>query len=110
MKLQNDINDKELDIFFAELRSQDNHIPIPAFNLPKKNATKIWKLLPIGIAASLLLGFWIWNHGEIETPLYQDLIIISLVEDENQEQRFVIEQTSSMDVWESPTASLLDTY
>lgn len=108
MKLQDDIADQELEMFFAELKHQDSEIAVPAYK--KRTPSRIWKLLPLGIAASVLLGFWIWNHGENETPLYQDLIIISLVEDENQEQRFVIEQTSTMDVWESPTASLLDTY
>lgn len=108
MKLQDDIEDRELEMFFAELKHQDSEIAIPEYK--KRTSSRIWKLLPLGAAASVLLGFWIWNQEQKEEPLYQDLIIISLVEGENQEQKFVIEQAASMDVWESPTASLLDTY
>lgn len=108
MKRQDDSADQELELFFAELKHQDSKIAISAYK--KRTPSRIWKLLPLGIAASVLLGFWIWNQEEKEVPLYQDLIIISLVEGENQEQKFVIEQVASMDVWESPTASLLNTY
>lgn len=108
MKRLGDSADQELEMFFAELKHQDSKIAISAYK--KRTPSRIWKLLPLGIAASVLLGFWIWNQEEKEVPLYQDLIIISLVEGENQEQKFVIEQVASMDVWESPTASLLDTY
>lgn len=108
MKLQDDIADKELEMFFSELRNKDKKIITPPYS--KKPTFKIWKLIPIGIAASLFLGIWILNQEEAESPLYQDMIIISLIEGENSEQKLIIEQASSMDVWESPTASLLDSY
>ncbi|MCH7413510.1 hypothetical protein MM213_08445 [Belliella sp. R4-6] len=108
MKLQDDMNDKELEMFFSELRNENNKLTIPEY--PKKPSSNFRKLIPIGIAASLLLGIFVWNQTKEETPLYQDLIIISLIEGEDNEQRFVIEQASSMDVWESPTASLLNEF
>ncbi|MFD2034256.1 hypothetical protein ACFSKL_05600 [Belliella marina] len=108
MKLQDDITDVELEMFFSELRNKDSHLNTPTY--PGKPTFKIWKLLPIGIAASLLLGLWIWNQEKDDITLYQDMIIISLIERENQEQTIIIEQAASMDVWESPTASLLNEF
>ncbi|MCH7397323.1 hypothetical protein MM236_04955 [Belliella sp. DSM 107340] len=108
MKLQDDIADEELEMFFSELRNKDKKIITPPYS--KKTPFKIWKLIPIGIAASLFLGIWVLNQEKEESQLYQDMIIISLIEGEDDEQKFIIEHTSSMDVWESPTASLLDTY
>ncbi len=103
--------DKELELFFDELRVKDQSIDIPEFEglpKPKANMTPLW--LTMGIAASLFLfAPLIWPEPVVaEAPT--EVIIISLEETDNQEQLFTIEETTYMDTWESPTSALLTSY
>lgn len=103
--------DQDLQRFFDELKVKDRELEIPAFEglpKPKSNMTPLW--LSIGIAASLLLfAPLIWPKEEIiEAP--SEVLIITLEENENHEQQFTIQQTTYLDTWESPTASLLTEY
>lgn len=102
-------HDKEIESFFAQLKEKDNEIQIPDFPKAKRQRSVNW-WIPFGIAASLAIGFWFANNRPEETNLENDLVIIRLVEDENKEQKFIIETASSIDVWESPTSSLLTDY
>ncbi|MDN3205278.1 hypothetical protein [Algoriphagus sediminis] len=103
--------DQEIQQFFDELRVKDQSIDIPEFQglpKPKANMTPLW--LTVGIAASLFLfAPLIWPEEErIEAPA--EVLIISLEETPDNEQQFIIEQTTYLDTWESPTASLLTEY
>lgn len=103
--------DQDLQRFFDELKVKDRELEIPEFEglpKPKSNMTPLW--LTVGIAASLLLfAPLIWPEEEIiEAPT--DVLIITLEEDENQEQQFTIQQTTYLDTWESPTSFLLTEY
>ncbi len=105
-KLDN-IEDKELEGFFADWKENDKNVEIPEFDFKRKINLKIWKWIPVGIAAAFLVGFWLNTTSETEYTLDKDMVIITLIEDENQEQRFIIETQSSLDVWEAPSSSLL---
>lgn len=103
--------DQDLQRFFDELKVKDRELEIPTFEglpKPKSNMTPLW--LTVGIAASLFLfAPLIWPEEEIiEAPA--DVLIITLEENENHEQQFTIQQTTYLDIWESPTSSLLTEY
>lgn len=107
MNKRDNIEEKELELFFSEWKEKDKRLEIPEFKYKRKTNSNIWKWLPVGIAATFLTGFWLMTSNETEYALESDMVIITLVEDENQEQRFVIETKSSLDVWEAPSSSLL---
>ncbi len=107
MLKQDNIEDKELEGFFADWKEKDNNVEIPDFEWKKRPNSGIWKLIPVGIAAAFLLGFWLKTTSDTNFALEKDMVIITLIEDENQDQRFIIETQSSLDVWEAPSSSLL---
>lgn len=103
-----DITDEEeLQQFFSEWKEKDKQLPIPPLELKKTRQVTIWKWLPMGVAAVLLLGFWFVLPNSSSRELEKDLVIIKLIENSNQEQEFIIETTSTIDVWEAPSSSLL---
>lgn len=105
--MQENSEGRELELYFSEWKEKDKNLEIPEFEWKKKANSGIWKLIPIGIAAAFLLGFWLKTSSETDFTLNKDMVIITLIEDENQQQRFVIETQSSLDVWEAPSSSLL---
>ena len=108
MKMQDINDDKELVRFFQEMKEKDRQIPIPSFTLQKK--PKSWFLIPIGIAASLALGFLLLpNENQVPNPP-AEVIIITLEEDEKNNQHIRIEEKTFLETWESPTTSLLTEY
>jgi hypothetical protein len=101
-------NNEQLERFFDQMKKQDQHLEIPAFPEVKTRKFSFW--IPTGIAASMGLAFlFIQEPAPIEnvTP---EVVIITLQEDENQNQHFTIEESTFLDTWESPTASLLTEY
>ena len=103
--------DQDILQFFNELKAKDQQLEIPEFQRfpkPKVNMTPLW--LTIGIAASLFLfAPLIWpQEDSVEVP--RDVLIITLEENENDEQQFTIQQTTYLDIWESPTSALLTEY
>ena len=103
--------DPELKTFFQGLKKQDENLIIPPFPIMEKKRTILW-WIPMGIAASLVAGFFLIGEKESKpspSPM-GEVIIITLEEGPNQELQFHIEETTEMDIWESPTASLLTEY
>lgn len=101
-------SDQELQGFFDALKAEDRNLSIPEFpSVPKQKSISWW--IPMGIAASLVAGFFLFGEKESDqTPApIGEVIIITLEEGPNQELQFNIEETTEMDIWESPTASLL---
>ncbi|WP_297336545.1 hypothetical protein [Algoriphagus sp.] len=97
-------NDELIRDFFLKMKAGDQRIPTPEFPEVKTGGFNWW--IPLGIAATLLLGgFFLMNEPVPEPPA--DLIIISLQENENQEQQLIIEEKAFIDTWESTTSSLL---
>lgn len=105
MKMPDKEIDWELQEFFAEMKGKDAQIPIPV--LPKFRRSKNWLWIPVGIAASVLMGIFYFSPNDSEYHLEKDIIIISLIQDKNNELQFSIESTTSMDSWEASTSSLL---
>jgi hypothetical protein len=101
----NKSQDEELRGFFQELKKKDEHLLIPSFPEMEKKRTPNW-WIPVGIAATLLLGAFFLREKEpsLNGP---EILIITLEEGPNQELQFHIQETTEMDIWESPTASLL---
>lgn len=103
--------DQEIQHFFLAMKERDQSIPAPEFPAIKKSKTINW-WIPVGIAASLVAGFFFL--GEKESPPLPapmgEVVIITLEEGPDQEMQFNIEHTNEMDIWESPTASLLTEY
>ncbi|SFT73350.1 hypothetical protein SAMN04489724_1903 [Algoriphagus locisalis] len=101
-------NNEQLERFFDQMKKQDEHIEIPAF--PEVQTRKFGFWIPTGIAASMIFAFlFIQKPAPVETPA-PEVVIITLHEDENQNQHFTIEESTFLDTWESPTASLLSEY
>lgn len=102
-------SDKELQNFFQAMKEKDLKIQTPDFpELAKAKTINWW--IPMGIAASLLLGFFLFPKENTVSEAPVDVIIITLQQDENQEQQIVIEEKTYLETWESPTSSLLAEY
>lgn len=102
--------DQEIQSFFQTMKERDENISVPEFPKIIKTKTINW-WIPAGIAASLALGFFLFGEKETAvTPPIGDIVIITLEEGSDQEMQFNIEHTNEMDIWESPTASLLTEY
>ncbi|WP_296703356.1 hypothetical protein [Algoriphagus sp.] len=98
----------ELKRFFENMKEQDRELDIPPFPSYQTKKFNFW--IPAGIAASLALLGLIMNEPQPIPEAPREVLIITLQEGENNEQEFVIEEKAYLDVWESPTASLLTDY
>jgi len=105
MKMPEEKDEKMLEGFFAEMKEKDRELIIPSF--PKQKKYRIWMLVPVGIAASLLFLMWFNIDNEPTIKLEHDVVIITMEEDSDHEMKFDIQTASSLDIWESPTSSLL---
>ncbi|SEF70663.1 hypothetical protein SAMN03080598_01079 [Algoriphagus boritolerans DSM 17298 = JCM 18970] len=104
-----DESEKELRNFFQIMKEKDLEIPTPDFpEVAKARAVNWW--IPMGIAASLLLGIFLFPKQESSPKAPVDVIIITLQQGENQEQQILIEEKTFLETWESPTSSLLAEY
>ena len=104
-----DESDKELRDFFQAMKEKDLEIPTPDFPVVAKVRAINW-WIPMGIAASLLLGFLLYPKEETIAEPPAEVIIITLQQDENQEPQILIEEKTYLETWESPTSSLLAEY
>ncbi|WP_192347266.1 hypothetical protein [Algoriphagus sp. Y33] len=101
-------NNGQLERFFDQMKKQDQQLEIPAFPEVKTRKFSFW--IPAGIAASMIFAFlFIQKPAPIES-VSPEVVIITLQEDENHNQHFIIEESTFLDTWESPTASLLTEY
>lgn len=103
------MSDKELQNFFQGMKEKDLEIPTPDFPELAKSKTINW-WIPMGIAASLLLGFLLFPKENTEPEAPVDVIIITLQSNENHEQQILIEEKTYLETWKSPTSSLLAEY
>jgi hypothetical protein len=105
----NKFQEEEFRGFFQELKKKDEQLLIPTFPEMEKKGSRNW-WIPVGIAASFALGFFLWPKEEKQTEPPAEVIIITLQENENQEQQILIEEKTYLDTWESQTESLLADY
>jgi hypothetical protein len=104
-----DESEKELLIFFQAMKEKDGEIPTPDFPEVAEARTINW-WIPMGIAATLLIGFILLEEKDHSSPPIGDVVIITLEKGTDQKMHFNIDHTNEMDIWESPTASLLTEY
>ncbi|MDR7131535.1 sugar phosphate permease [Algoriphagus sp. 4150] len=101
-------NNEQLERFFERMKKQDEHLAIPAFPEVKTRKFSFW--IPAGIAASMIFAFLFIQKPAPVKSGSPEVVIITLQEDENHNQHFTIEESTFLDTWESPTASLLTAY
>ena len=101
-------NNEQLERFFEQMKKQDGELNIPPFPEYKTKRMNLW--IPAGIAASLTLAGLIMHEPQPLPDAPNEVLIITLQEGENNKQEFIIEEKAYLDVWESPTASLLTDY
>jgi len=101
-------NNEQLERFFDQIKKQDQHKEIPAFPAVKTRKFGFW--IPAGIAASMGLALLFLQEPATVESAPAEVVIITLQEDENQNQHFTIEETTFLETWESPTSSLLTEY
>jgi hypothetical protein len=101
--------DTELKAYFDQLKEKDQNLTIPDFpEVVKARSINWW--IPIGIAASLMLGFLLLPKEEMIAKPPAEVIVITLQQGENQKQQILIEEKTYLETWESPTSSLLTEY
>jgi len=98
-------NDELIESFFEDMRQADQNLDIPAFPVSKTRKTD-W-LIPVGVAASMLLAGFLFFEKEPEVKAAAEVIIITLEQGPNHEQQFKIEESTYLETWESSTSSLL---
>lgn len=101
--------DNELKAFFQGMKEKDQNLTIPDFPEAVKTKSLNW-WIPIGIAASLMIGFLLLEQNNPASPPIGEVVIITLEKGPDQKMHFNIDYTNEMDIWESPTASLLTEY
>lgn len=101
---------KEIKSFFDDMRKEDLKNTIPDFEavFPQKRKSKIRYIIPVGIAASLIVGFGIWNKKP-ETITEEETLVISLENQETTTDVLLSDDLSVFD-WESSTASLINDF
>jgi len=99
---------EQINRFFAEMKKQDEQLEIPAFPAVKTRKISLW--IPAGIAASAAFTILFMREPAPVEHVSPEVVIITLQEDENQNQHFIIEESTFLETWESPTSSLLTDY
>lgn len=105
-------SDEDIKEFFAEMRNDDHNISVPEFDdIKKSHQPKRRFLLPLGIAASLLLLVSVYFILDQEQDQSQTVeLIISLGKEETINTQQLITKESAIDAWTSPTNSLIDDF
>ncbi|MGB0524514.1 MAG: hypothetical protein ACPGJS_16195 [Flammeovirgaceae bacterium] len=108
--------DDELTKFFTEMREADEKHTIPPFeafsrkDLKPKSKRKY--LIPMGIAASLLLllGVYLNEQTTVETPVMEEVSIQFVEPEEMNTQSLITDDEPSIYAWEAPTNVLIDEF
>lgn len=103
--------DDDIKAFFADMRKDDMQHEIPKFEevFPKKRPSRMWYMLPVSIAASLIVGFGVWtNTSERITPEEDELVII--IGDQETTTETLLTDDISVFSWESSTAALINDF
>lgn len=104
--MKHNLSDRDLHQFFREMKEIDAALPTPTYPVKaERRWRKLW--MPAAAAAMLAITWLIWPGQEnyYENPV--DLIVITLGEMNQEQQKITIEEITYLDVWESPTESLL---
>lgn len=107
--MKNDESTRDIQAFFDQMKEKDQNLTVPDFPVMVKSRSINW-WIPIGIAASLMIGFLLLPKESTIAEPPAEVIVITLQQDENQEQQILIEEKTYLETWESPTSSLLAEY
>ena len=107
--MKNDDSTRDIQAFFDQMKEKDQNLTIPEFPEVVKTRSINW-WIPIGIAASLMIGFLLLPQEEMITEPPAEVIVITLQQDENHEPQILIEEKTYLETWQSPTSSLLAEY
>jgi len=104
--------DDDIKEFFDQLKKADaNETEIPKFQLSeqKPKPSKLRYLIPLAVAASLLLFFGMDWNGPTEAEESATMVITMTVETSSGTDNFISEETS-MSSWKSPSDILIQEF
>lgn len=103
-------DDHDIKSFFDDMRKKDKQQSIPEFEamLPKRSTSKLRYIIPVSVAASLIVGFGIWPKTP-KTTTEQDTLVITIGNEEITTE-IVLPEDISVFSWESSTASLINDF
>ena len=106
--------DHDIKSFFAEMRKKDKQLAIPEFEemLPKKKPSIVRYIIPVGIAASLIVGVGIWTTTQ-KTNTQEETVVITIESEEMNEEtstESLLTDTMSVFSWESETDALINDF
>jgi hypothetical protein len=104
--------DDEIERFFKDMRRNDQDGSIPEFEemagKPKHGKRKF--LVPIGIAATLVV-FWLYfNNQNTDDNMETGEIVVTLVQSESEGTDILLDQETTFDSWQSPTSYFVDDF
>ncbi|MFC4635333.1 hypothetical protein ACFO3O_15595 [Dokdonia ponticola] len=107
-------DDHNIKSFFAEMRKKEKQLAIPEFDamLPQKKSSPMRYIIPIGIAASLIIGFGIWTTTQKTSTPEETLVITIESEETNAETptESLLTDTMSVFSWQSETDALINDF
>jgi hypothetical protein len=103
-------DDHDIKSFFDDMRKKDREQSIPEFEtmLPKRRTSKLRYIIPVSIAASLIVGFGIWPKTPKTITEPEGLVIT--IGNEEITTEIVLPEDISVFSWESSTASLINDF
>lgn len=103
-------DDHDIKSFFAAMRKKDKQLAIPEFDamLPKKKPSIVRYIIPVGIAASLMIGFGIWTTTQ-KTKIQEETVVITIVNEETSTESLLTD-TMSVFSWQSETDALINDF
>ena len=99
--------------YFNELKEEDSRRGIPDFHevYPETGKIRILRGSLIGIAASLLLGIFMYKFMyNVSVPEGSEVIVIELSSSNSNSYEILNSDVPSIDSWQSPTNSLINDF
>lgn len=94
--------------FFQEMKEQDMELEIPLS--PRPQHPKKYNWLPLSVAASVLLFLVSYFIYSVESFEEKYAITIRFENNEGSKTESLVNNKASIDMWESPTQSLIEDF
>ncbi len=103
--------EEDLKKFFMAMRKEEVQHAIPEFEslFPKKKPSKIRYVVPLGIAATVLIGLGLWTERPQPIDPIEETLYITIGEEERPTD-ILLPQEDPMMTWESSTAILINDF
>ncbi len=105
--------DKIIEYFFQKMKEQDMGLKIPFIPMPMNTKKNNWKKnneLPLSIAASILLFLVAYFIYFSNSYVSEYTIEIILEDNSSSITESLVTNSASIDMWESPTQSLIEDF